>query len=289
MSRVTGDAGTGVMSLLYPRLLPGETERRFRMLHEVPAGGHASMADNHSSRAVYAATGGRRVTRDELDQLRGSVLRVAHDQGFPAAPSPAQRTAFDREAAQVLREGCRMVPGEAAQRQVWAFLALVLLPDVCVWRWPADAGNRYVADRFKGTDLTRHALARLWTRAHVLRDDAADDPYHLLDVLGEADLDQIMARRSALAGSPALVRAIVRTHRDDEAGGASPASRAVASRAVASPAVAPRAVASRAVLRESLTRLLRLTAFVDLDSASEPELGRLVRQVRSEARAALGG
>ncbi|MEU9798257.1 DUF6339 family protein [Streptomyces sp. NPDC051000] len=284
MSRsASEDAESRVMSLLYPRLLPGETERRFRMLHEAPAGGHASMAANHSSRAVYAATGGRRVTRDELDQLRGSVLRVARDQGFPASPSAAQRTAFDRGTAQVLREGCRMVPGEAAQRQVWAFLALVLLPDVCAWRWPADAGNRYVADRFKGTDLTRHALARLWTRAHVLRDDTADDPYHLLDVLGEADLDQVMARRSALAGSPALVRAIVRAHRDDEAGGGA-ASRTAASRTAASPGVA-----SRAVLRESLTRLLRLTAFVDLDSASEPELGRLVRQVRSEARAALGG
>ncbi|MER6389147.1 DUF6339 family protein [Streptomyces sp. NPDC001523] len=283
MSRIVGDTGNRVMSLLYPRLLPGETERRFRMLHETPAGGHASMADNHSSRAVYAATGGRRVTRDELDQLRGSVLRVAYEQGFPAAPSTARRTAFDREVAQVLREGCRMVPGEAAQRQVWAFLALVLLPDVCVWRWPADAGNRYVADRFKGTDLTRHALARLWTRAHVLRDDAADDPYHLLDVLGEADLDQIMARRSALAGSPALVRAIVRTHREDGAGAGS-LSHADASRIEAS-----RTVSARTVLRESLTRLLRLTAFVDLDSASEAELGHLVRQVRSEARAALGG
>jgi hypothetical protein len=87
-----------------------------------------------------------------------------------------------------------------------------------------------------------------------------------LDVLGESDLDQIMARRSALAASPALVRSIVRAHRDDRP---------------------DRNVSSRDVLRESLMRLLRLTAFLDLDSASEPELGHLVRRVRAEARAAL--
>jgi hypothetical protein len=254
------------MILLYPRLLPNETERRFRMLHEFSPDQHRTMVANHSQRAVYAATGGRRISREELDQLRNSVLRVAREQGFPASRSTAQRGDFDRQTAQILHGQSLMVPGEASQRQVWAFLSLVLLPDVCAWRWPADSEGRYVADRFKGTDLTRHAFARLWTRAHVLHDPTASDPYHLLDVLGESDLDQIMARRSALAASPALVRSIVRTHQEDQS---------------------DRSVSSRDVLRESLMRLLRLTAFLDLDSASEPELGHLVRKVRAEARAAL--
>lgn len=254
------------MSLLYPRLLPGETERLFRKIHELPPGEHSAMVANHSPRAVYAATGGRRISRQELDALRDGILHIAHEQGFPDSRSTAQRTAFDRSTARALHVQCLMVPGEASQRQVWAFLALVLLPDVCAWRWPRGTDGRYPADRFKGTDLTRHTFARLWTRAHVLHDPVAEDPYHLLDVLGENDLDQIMARRSALAASPALVRAIVRAHRDDRADGSIPAQQ---------------------VLRESLMRLLRLTAFVDLDSATEPELGHLVRRIRSEARAAL--
>jgi len=256
------------VSVLYPRLLPGETERRFRMLHEIPLGEHRTMVANYSARAIYAATGGRRVTREELDGLRSAVLHAAEEQGYPNAPRPIQRNAFDQLVARVLHEQSSMVPGEAAQRQVWAFLALVLLPDVCVWRWPADAEGRYFAERFKGTDLTRHALARLWTRAHILHEPHTADPYNLLPILGEADLDQIMARRSALAGSPALVRAIVRSHRDD---------------AVKDEKSAP----SRHVLRESLMRLLRLTAFLDLDASSDPELDQLVAQIRSEARAAL--
>jgi hypothetical protein len=254
------------MSLLYPRLLPSETEHRFRVLHETAPDQHSTIVANHSRRAVYAATGGRRISPEELDQLRDGIVRVAREQGFPSSRSTVQRSLFDRTTAQMLYEQCLMVPGEASQRQVWAFLSLVLLPDVCAWRWPADSDGCYPADRFKGTDLTRHALARLWTRAHVLRDPTADDPYHLLDVLGENDLDQIMARRSALAASPALVRAIVRAHREDKADGS---------------------VSTREVFRQSLMRLLRLTAFLNLDAASEPELGHLVRKVRSEARAAL--
>ncbi|MGW2828252.1 DUF6339 family protein [Streptomyces sp. NPDC001286] len=254
------------MSLLYPRLLPSETERRFLMLHETPPAQHGTIVANHSARAVYAATGGRRITREELDELRTGILRVAVGLGFPSPPATAQAGEFDRETARVLYKQCGMVPGEASQRQVWAFLSLVLLPDVCAWRWPADPSRGYTADRFKGTDLTRHAFARLWTRAHVLHDSLAEDPFHLLDVLGENDIDQIMARRSALAASPSLVRAIVRAHQEDHA---------------------DKSASSQQVFRQSLMRLLRLTAFLDLDSASEAELGHLVRRVRAEARAAL--
>lgn len=256
------------MSVLYPRLLPGETDRRFRMLAGASVGDHESMVADHSPRAVYAATGGRRVTRVELGRLRGALVHAAREQGFPNSSLSVQRALFDRTASQILHEESLMDPGEAAQRQVWAFIALVLLPDVCAWRWPAGTDGRFVADRFKGTDLTRHALARLWTRAHILHDPEADDPYHLLNVLGEADLDQVMARRAALACTPTLVRAIVREHRDDRAEDGIP---------------------SRTILRDSLMRLLRLTAFMDLDSATDAELGLLVRRARSEARIALDG
>lgn len=253
------------MSVLYPRLLPGESNKLYAELHGRAIGTHQGMVANHSSRAVFAATGGRRVTRDELDDLRQAILTTAQEQGFPDAPGSAQRNAFDQKTARILHEQSLMVPGEAAQRQVWAFLALVLLPDVCVWRWPANTDGKYLADRFKGMDLTRHALARLWTRAHVLHEPHEAEPYGLLEVLGEADLDQIMARRGSIAASPALVRAVVRGQRDEE----------------------QISVASRRVLRESLMRLLRLTAFLDVDSLSEPELDHLIRMLRLEAKAAL--
>jgi len=100
-----------------------------------------------------------------------------------------------------------------------------------------------------------------------LYDPLAEDPYHLFDVLGEEAMDQVMSRRSALGASPPLVRAIVRTHVEDTE--------------------SIPGIPARDVFRESLTRLLRITAFTDLDAAEESELGLLVRQTRAEARASL--
>ncbi|MFE1125022.1 DUF6339 family protein [Streptomyces albidoflavus] len=256
------------MSVLYPRLLPGEADRLFEELHEHHPGTHTRMVANHSPRSVFAATGGRRVTRGELDDLRRTIVAAAEEQGFPKPPTAAQRNAFDQRTARILHEQSFMVPGEAAQRPVWAFLALVLLPDVCVWRWPLKPGRGYSADHFKGLDLTRHALGRLWTRAHVLYDPKLPEPYELVEVLGEEAADQIMTRRRSVAASPALVRAVVRGHRDERA-------------------LNEVGMSERDVLRQSLMRLLRLLAFVSADAIPEAELDHLVRRLRAETRNAL--
>jgi hypothetical protein len=185
---------------------------------------------------------------------------------MPTSRGTDHLVAFDRHVARHLHEHMGLSAGEAAQPQVWAYLGLVLLPDVCAWRF-LPRPNGYVEDRFKGTDLTRHTLARLWTRGHVLHDpDDPAGPYALLDALGEADLDQVMARRGAVAASPALVRSVIRCHRDDATSGGPPA---------------------RVVLRESLKRLLRMTAFLDFDGLDEERLAAVVLETRAQSRALL--
>jgi hypothetical protein len=252
------------MSNLFPRLLPSETERLFEDLHRRSLDELTQLAKTTSDRAVFGATGGRRVTSDELEALRFEVMDAARSAGYPAHGNLLQRNEFDQRVAKYLHASSGMLPGEASQRQVWSFMALVLMPDACAWRFPMNVQQRYQPDRFKGSDLTRHALARLWTRAHVLRDPSTGgDPYHLLAVLGESDLDQIMARRDSVAATPALVRAVVRGHRDDSDGAGPPARR---------------------VLRDSLMRLLRLTAFLDLDGFCDSDLDALVLTQRKESR-----
>lgn len=253
------------MSRLYPRLLPAETESRFDALPRTVDPLTDPIAAVGSARAVYAAAGGLRVQRDELLGLRKEVLYVARDHGYPERPGPEARNNFDRRVARILHTQMGLTPGEASQRQVWAYLALVLLPDVSSWRFPATDG-RYVPDRFKGTDLTRHTLARLWWRAHLLRDDSRpEDPYWLLKVLGESDLDQIMARRRSVAASPALVREVVRVVAEADDGG------------------------GRDVLRDLLKRLLRLTAFLDLDWLNDTEIRALVVRERAVSASNLAG
>lgn len=253
------------MSTLYPRLLPAETETMFSGLPRSADLLPEPVPDLGSVRAVYAASGGTRVHRDQLVGLREEILRVAREMGYPGRPSADARNAFDRRVARILHAQMDIAPGEASQRQVWAFLALALMPDVCAWRFPPNEDGRYVADRFKGTDLTRHTLARLWWRAEVLHDQTrADDHYWMLEVLGEADLDQVMARRRSVAATPRLVRTVVRvTAEAGDAGG-------------------------RQVLRDLLKRLLRLTAFLDVDWVEEEALRTLVLRERAVSIANLG-
>ncbi|MGY1703561.1 DUF6339 family protein [Geodermatophilus sp. SYSU D00697] len=249
------------MSVLYPRLL-GDAARELHQQHLEAS--VTELSSRHALRhpsAVFAATGGRRVTPEELDRLRNDVLEVATRAGFPQGVRRQDRVTFDLEIAQLLHERCGLVAGEAAVRPIWAFLALVLLPDVSYWRYPRPPG-----DRVLGTDITRHVWGRLWWRAHLLAVPQQYRRYRLLDTFGEAAFDQIFARRRSIGGSRAMVRIIAEVWPSVDRGG----------------------VPEREVLVDVLKRLSRLGAVVDFESLDSAELRSQVMGVVAESVGLLG-
>src|SRR5690606_23043664 len=161
-----------VMGLLYPRLLAeraGELHEEYRRL---PIAELRQRATTSHPSAVFVATGGERVRETKLTELRELILRCAADAGFPTESNRHLRAVFDLEAARILHSTMQLDPAEAASRDVWAFLALVLLPDVAYWRYPKPPGERVL-----GIDLTRHVFGRLWWRAHLVYSPGTDDPY----------------------------------------------------------------------------------------------------------------
>ncbi|WP_433611641.1 DUF6339 family protein [Prescottella agglutinans] len=243
-------------SVLYPRLL----DRAARELHEQYSQLtvdelHDRAAFRHRS-AVFAATGGRRVTDEELQELRDRIVKAAENAGFPGEGRRADRAAFDLEVAQLLHERSGLVAAEASVRSIWAFLALVVLPDISYWRYPNPP-----VDRVMGTDITRHVWGRLWWRAHLLALPQRVEPYRLLDAFGEAAFDQIFARRRSLGGSRALVRALAETWPAIERGG----------------------VNDRQLLRDVLKRLLRTSAIVEFEALDDDELLRQVSEAVAES------
>ena len=187
-------------------------------------------------RAACSISPSRRVSRTESDRTRNAD--------------------FDLRLAALLHSEMGMVPAEAASRDVWAFLALVLLPDVAFWRYPQPP-----KDRVLGTDLTRHVFGRLWWRAQLVRSSDDPEPYAALEILGEAAFDQIYARRAALGGSPHMVRAILRVWNDLDLTGLN----------------------ERETLRDFLKRLLRLAPFVLFDGIEEQALDDELRAVAQES------
>jgi hypothetical protein len=246
------------MSYLYPRLLPGQAKIHFEEYRELSPAELTERARTSHESAVYVATGGDRVSEAQLKELRSAVETLAREAGFPDSSSRADNAEFDMRLAALLHDSMGLVPAEAASRDVWAFLSLVLLPDIAYWRYPAPP-----RDRVLGTDLTRHVFGRMWWRAQLVHSPEDGEPYAALRILGEAAFDQIYARRAALGGSPHMVKAIIKVWDEIALTGLT-------------------GLNERDTLRDFLKRLLRLAPFVLFDaveaSALEDELRTVLRE-----------
>ncbi|WP_159838606.1 DUF6339 family protein [Nocardia sp. CY41] len=243
------------MTLLYPRLLRHRAKilaAEYKELNPLDLHNRWALADES---AVFVATGGTRVDRDKLQFLRDIVIDLAKESGFPEPPDSRQKVTFDLNLAVALHKEMRIAPAEAAAGDVWAFLALIVLPDVAHWRYP-----RPPADRVLGSDLTRHVLGRMWWRAHLVYSPADSEPYAALHVLGEAAFDQIYARRAALGGSPHLIKSILRVWRRMDLKG----------------------MTERDILRDFLKRLLRLAPFVVFEALDESALDEELVEIAKE-------
>jgi hypothetical protein len=201
---------------------------------------------------TYSPTGGNRVDEGEIVALRSTLRLVADECGYPSDVTPAERVRFDHTAASALHREMDIVPADAAEPGVWAFLTCVVAPDIACWRFP----------RLEGTP--RNALRRLWWRAHVL--GSGDET--LMSQLGEDELVQIMERPESVLGNPRVARAIARSHiRLCEQLGIEGRMR---------------------VLRDAAKRLLRLSALIAVDALDDPSLESVARRVLIEAAVALG-
>ncbi|MFB7294925.1 DUF6339 family protein [Streptomyces rubiginosohelvolus] len=245
-----------MISFLYPRLLSDRAAPLFAEYQQLSIPELTERVAFAHESSVYVATGGDRVTAARLRELREGVLVLAARAGFPDTSDRVRNAEFDLSLAALLHAETGMVPAEAAARDVWAFLALVVLPDVAFWRYPHPP-----KDRILGTDLTRHVLGRLWWRAQLVRSPDAPEPYGALKILGEAAFDQIYARRAALGGSPHLVRSILRVWDDLDLQGLN----------------------ERETLRDFLKRLLRLAPFVLFDAVEEEALDDELRAVAQQS------
>ncbi|MFB7341519.1 DUF6339 family protein [Streptomyces hydrogenans] len=244
------------MSLLYPRLLPQQARQLYDEYRDLSISELSERVSYTHSSAVYVATGGDRVSTAQLKELRRAVVELAERSGFPHSSDRARNADFDLGLAALLHSEMGMVPAEAAARDIWAFLAIAVLPDVAYWRYP-----RPPQDRVLGTDLTRHVFGRLWWRGQLVRSPDTSEPYDALKILGEAAFDQIYARRAALGGSPHMVRSILRVWNDLDR----------------------RGLNERELFRDFLKRLLRLAPFVMFDGIEGHALDDELRAVAQES------
>lgn len=158
------------------------------------------LIEEHSGFVTFAASGGAR-SLELAGEIAMLVEETARRHGYPASGDQKTRAAFDRDLAIELGGLEALQTGEALRDDVWAFMTLVLCPDVVAWRFPDAA-----AMRFEGGP--RNAIQRLWMRGSTLdRGPGHEDRWGLVNALSEDAMVQIFERAS-LSGEPRLARAI---------------------------------------------------------------------------------
>ena len=183
---------------LFPRL-PRPAARQLlneqtdRTLTELRAGARTS----HPA-AAPAPTGGSPVTEEVLEGLATAVRKACEEQ-WPEPVSRSKGASLDRAIGRALWDNLQIVRPDAANEGVWAFLSLVLLPDIAALRFPDRAESRLMGG-------ARNVFRRPWERRVVLG-ELSDRHGSNGQFLGEDELVNIF-ERSRLARSHELARAL---------------------------------------------------------------------------------
>jgi hypothetical protein len=190
------------MIQLYPRIPRGLFGSVWHDI-ESRAGDIASLAELASAThplASYAQTGGHRVSAGELETFRHEIVGLASRYGYPQGGDRASRAAFDTECSVWLAQQASIPTGEALRDDVWSFIAGVLLPDVCRWRFAGELAS----ERYQGG--VRNTFQRLWRRSFLLdRGGDAEDRWALVRELTE-DAFVSICERPGLSSNPRFAR-----------------------------------------------------------------------------------
>lgn len=185
---------------LFPRLPAAAAKARLAGILGRTAPELTELASCRDSHAVFGATGGTRIPEAWLEQLRDQMLRLAVSHGYPEPKGKDAYVSFDQAAAALLVDGLPICNGEASRDDVWAFLALTLMPDIATWRFPDQQEGRLMGG-------VRNVFQRIWWRGRMLRDPSRGlDPYWLLQLPEDALVG--LMERPALSSNPKVALAI---------------------------------------------------------------------------------
>lgn len=192
------------MAVLYPRLQPVEAQQLWAQYQGLSVEELKVRSSRTHHAQLFAAVGGRRVTDDGLLAIQDRIRKIAEAAGYPSTQSRVGHARFDIAVAMHFGEELDMPEGEALRPESWAFISLVMLPDVVKWRFDNFPISRCTGGR-------RDCFQRLWLRARAFDLGAASpERWKLLKNLSEDAFVSII-ERPTLAGNSEICQAIGNT------------------------------------------------------------------------------
>jgi hypothetical protein len=161
------------MTYLYPRLPRADVESEIARLERTLASGGIAEPfpdGGHHPGAIFSTDG---------TPIPPQRLRDLHDAVASAVAHTATRRRGDRDRQFDIAAGNALVSwfeaegrSQASHPEVWPYLTLVVLPDLAVERFGADAQGRLPHDRFRAG--RRNVFQRLYLRSWILGDLLGD-------------------------------------------------------------------------------------------------------------------
>ena len=189
------------MITLLPRLPAPAAERLLETyLRNGPHQWSGFNANDLPEAVRFTPTGGSPISSKHLEDIRMGILHIAKKNGYGGKGTRTELSNFDAQAAAWLADQRVLASGESLRDDVWAFIAIVAVPDIANWRF-GDSPERYLGG-------VRNTFQRLWMRGKLFdRGQASFDRWGLLEKLSEDAFVQITERPS-LGGNPVLALGI---------------------------------------------------------------------------------
>lgn len=178
---------------VYPRLPREAAEALIARLE----GDDVAFGFTHPNAPPYVV--GTPAPQERLRTVREAVVQAVED--LDSSGGSGARTAkWDLAVGRALYETMEIVPSDASHEGPWAFMTLIVMPDLAVQRFPERHPDRLFGGR-------RNVFRRTWWRQYILGDLTNRDGVR---PLGEDEMVNIF-ERSKMARNHALARVLAET------------------------------------------------------------------------------
>lgn len=159
------------MSKLYPRLESFEYEEKIQLVEKQLANGQNYFYSANDSDLQWLPVGDRAEPK-EIEDLRFKIISFMHSENLNPVASAQDRTVFDRKLGLKLRRWLDITPSIAADNGMWAYMNIVLVPDLIKVRWGyTEKGEERQINHERYYDTNRSYLKKLWFTAYLINDE----------------------------------------------------------------------------------------------------------------------
>lgn len=188
--------------LCYPRMPLYEAAQSWEVLRGQSLAEIGASIDLTTLKAQYYPLARQRAGSEELMGLRGKILGIAEEFGFPSVVSSKVLVEFDRYVGPEIHAQMTIMPADASSIDVWNFVNTAVVPDVVLWRYGRfhTQNKKWIISEDRLFDMTRTTIGRLWWRVHLLGSELAGK-------LGEDEVVNLL-EKPRIGGYPLLSRAM---------------------------------------------------------------------------------